>query len=84
MKLPTIQRVARHPNTGWVVVVGASPLINFWLEALHKFTNLKFRVFNNLEDAKIFLAGIRRVEQEQEAAQQAKLTQDADLEKAQH
>lgn len=67
LKMQSVTKVAKHPRAGWVVVVGTSPLISFWLEALRKVAGLKFKVFPTIEDAESFLTGILRVEEERNA-----------------
>lgn len=64
LKLQTVQRVSTHPRTGWIVIVGASALIGFWLETLRRVAGLKFKVFATIEEAEEFLDGILRVEKE--------------------
>jgi hypothetical protein len=58
----------RHPHLGWTAVVGTTPLIAFWLEMLAKVGRLRFRVFNQSEDAIEFLRDLVAIEAGQRAA----------------
>jgi hypothetical protein len=64
LKIPEITQVIRHPNFGWGIIVGVSPLANFWFEILGRTIGLKFKVFQNMDDGLTFIEGLRRLERE--------------------
>lgn len=64
LKVGGITSVVRHERFGWGVIIGVSPVANFWFEMLKRTVGLKFKVFPTLEEGFEFVNGMRRIEAE--------------------
>jgi hypothetical protein len=64
LKMEWVRRAANHPNMGWVVTIGASPLVGFWMEMLRRVARMKCAAYPTIEEGLAFLRDVHQVEEE--------------------
>lgn len=60
-ELKALERVIRHPKTGYTVMVGNQPAVHFVLKVLSQLFNLRYVTFGDVEEGARFLREVIRV-----------------------
>ncbi len=68
LKMPIMMQFRRHPKLGWTVILGATPIIGFWIEMLSLVASGSCKLCKTMEDANTFLLGLVSVAEEHKAA----------------
>ncbi len=61
LKIQKAMEVVNHKQFGWAIIIGVNALASFWVELLGRSVGMKFKAFQNPEDAFAFVDGMRKV-----------------------
>ncbi len=48
-------KMLRHPNTGWITVVGGNAILRLWISLFHKLVPLRVAQFETIDEALQFI-----------------------------
>ncbi len=66
LALDSIKTLMRHPNSGWSMIVGTTPLVGFVTSMFQRITGMHFMPYDTVEQAQTYLLELIRIERERQ------------------
>ncbi len=54
LTMDSVKKFMQHPNTGWIAVVGMTPIVSFVSLMLQRFVKMNFMPFDSTEKAQAY------------------------------